>query len=125
MNNLNSILLEGNLVKDPTLNKTAKGTMVCQFTLASNRNFKNEGGPQKEVSYFDVETWARQAEVCAEYLAKGRGVRIMGRLKQDRWKDDSGHFHSRMKIVADNVEFKPSSRKSAEQPKQEAEAVNF
>ncbi len=55
---------------------------------------------QKEVSFFDVSTWARLAEVCGEYLKKGRGVRIVGRLRQDRWTDPEGKPRSRIEIVA-------------------------
>ncbi len=90
MNNLNSILIEGNLVRDPELAYTQKGTAVCKFSVASNRFFKQEEEMQKEVSFFEVSTWARLAEVCGEYLKKGRGVRVVGRLKQDRWTSPEG-----------------------------------
>jgi single-strand DNA-binding protein len=107
MNNLNSILLEGNLVADPELRYTPNGAAVCSFRVASNRFFKQEEELQKEVSYFDVTTWNRQAEVCNEYLSKGRGVRVVGRLKQDRWQDAEGKTRSKVHIVAEHVEFKP------------------
>ncbi len=111
MNNLNSILIEGNLVKDPELSYTPKGTAVCKFTVACNRFYKQDQETQKEVSYFDVTTWNRLAEVCGEYLKKGRGVRVVGRLKQDRWADSDGKAHSRVLIIAEHVEFKPQPRK--------------
>lgn len=104
MNNLNSILLEGNLVRDPESRKTPKGTPVCHFSLATNRYRKDA---DNEVSFFDVEVWAKQATACQEYLSKGRGVRIIGRLKQDRWTDPAGKTRSRVKVVGDHVEFKP------------------
>jgi single-strand DNA-binding protein len=107
MNNLNSILLEGNLVADPDLRYTPKGAPVCSFCVACNRFFKQEEELQKEVSYFDVTTWNRLAEVCNEYLTKGRGVRVVGRLKQDRWEDAEGKTRSKVHIVAEHVEFKP------------------
>lgn len=107
MNNLNSILIEGNLVRDPELKYTPKGAAVCTFALASNRYWKQDDEVQQEVSYFDVSTWNRQAEVCGEYLKKGRGVRVVGRLKQDRWTDPDGKTRSRVLIVAEHVEFKP------------------
>jgi len=113
MNNLNSILIEGNLVKDPELSYTAKGTAVCKFTVACNRYFKQDQETQKEVSFFDVTTWTRLAEVCGEYLTKGRGVRVVGRLKQDRWADTDGKQHSRVIVIAEHVEFKPQFRKDA------------
>jgi single-strand DNA-binding protein len=115
MNNLNSILIEGNLVRDPELSYTAKGTAVCTFSVACNRAFKQDDQLQKEVSFFDVSTWTRLAEVCGEYLKKGRGVRVVGRLKQDRWTDTDGKPHSRVTIVAEHVEFKPQLKKDGDQ----------
>jgi single-strand DNA-binding protein len=122
MHNLNSILVEGNLVRDPSLTQTPKGTPVCTFSLASNR-FKADNEAQKEVSFFDVEAWSKLGETCAEGLKKGRGVRVVGRLKQDRWADSEGKNHSRIKIIAEHIEFKPefSFKKAPEMVIAEAE----
>jgi single-strand DNA-binding protein len=111
MNNLNSILIEGNLVRDPLLKSTPKGTAVCTFTLASNRYYKQDTAYEKEVGFFDVETWSKLAENCYNLGHKGRGVRVVGRLKQDRWEDSDGKPHSRVTIVAEHVEFRPDFRK--------------
>jgi single-strand DNA-binding protein len=116
MNNLNSILIEGNLVRDPELSYTPKGTAVCKFSVACNRSWKQDNEFQKEVSFFDVSTWQRLAEVCGEYLKKGRGVRVVGRLKQDRWTDPDGKPHSRVEIIAEHVEFKPQLKKGDGDP---------
>jgi single-strand DNA-binding protein len=78
--------------------------------VACNRQWKQDDEIQKEVSYFDVSAWTRLAEVCGEYLKKGRGVRVVGRLKQDRWTDPEGKAHSRVEIVAEHVEFKPQKK---------------
>lgn len=107
MNNLNSILVEGNLVKDPVERRTPQDTLVCNLTIAVNRTYKRDDDYVKEVSYFDVEVWAGLAESCLKHLCKGRGVRVVGRLKQDRWVDDDEKNHTRIKIVAEHVEFKP------------------
>ena len=111
MNNLNSILIEGNLVKDPLLRSTPKGTQVCTFTLASNRFYKQDTGLEKEVGFFEVETWARLAENCYNLGHKGRGVRVVGRLKQDRWNGTDGKSRNKISIVAEHVEFKPEFKK--------------
>lgn len=112
MNNLNSILVEGNLVQDPVLKTTTKGTTVCTFSIASNRFFSGSGGEaEKEVSFFDVETWARLAENCNNIGKKGRGVRVVGRLKQERWVSSDGKQNSKIVIVAEHVEFKPTMNK--------------
>lgn len=121
MNSLNSILIEGNLTKDPELKATPKGTSVCSFSVASNRFYKQDQEYQKEVSFFDVETWAKLAESCAEYLEKGRGVRVVGRLKQDRWQDAEGNPRSKVKIVAEHVEFKPIFTRKEDEVTEEAE----
>ncbi len=117
MNSLNSILMEGNLTKDPELKKTAKGTSLCTFTVASNRYYKQDNEQQQEVSFFPVEVWAGLAETCSQYLKKGRGVRVVGRLKQDRWKDQDDKNHEKFKIVAEHVEFKPLFTKNGKDQK--------
>lgn len=107
MNSLNSVLIEGNLTANPNLSLTPKGTSVYTFSIASNRYYKQDDERKEEVSFFDVETWGRLAETCNEQLKKGRGVRIVGRLKQDRWEDAEGKIRSKVKVVAEHVEFKP------------------
>jgi single-strand DNA-binding protein len=114
MNNLNSILIEGNLVRDPLYRSTAKGTSLCTFSLASNRYYKQDSQLEKEVGFFDVETWAKLAENCNNLGHKGRGVRVVGRLKQDRWTGTDGKPHSRVTIVAEHVEFRPEFKKDKE-----------
>jgi single-strand DNA-binding protein len=111
MNNLNSVLIEGNLVRDPELSYTSKGVAVCKFAVACSRSWKQDDGFQKEVSFFDVTAWMRLAETCGEYLKKGRGVRVVGRLKQDRWTSPEGQARSKIEIVAEHVEFKPQFKK--------------
>jgi single-strand DNA-binding protein len=101
MNNLNSVLLEGKIEKEPVLLAAPEGKSLCTFTIASERY---HGQPEKietEVSSFDVEAYGHLAEVCGEYLKTGLGVRIVGRLKQE----DGGVF-----IVAEHVEFKPTAK---------------
>jgi single-strand DNA-binding protein len=111
MNNLNSILIEGNMVREPQYRTTPKGTPICTFSLASNRFFKQDSCYEKEVSFFDVETWARLADTCNNLGKKGRGVRVVGRLKQDRWRGSDGKPRSRVSIVAEHVEFRPEFKK--------------
>jgi single-strand DNA-binding protein len=124
MNNLNSILIEGNMVRDPLFRSTPKGTPVCTFSLASNRFFKQDSGLEKEVGFFFVETWAKLAEQCYNLGRRGRGVRVVGRLKQSRWNDADGQPHSKITIVADHVEFRPDFRKDGGTEKEAAPAMN-
>jgi single-strand DNA-binding protein len=115
MNNLNSVLIEGNLVRDSLLRSTPKGTPLCTFSLASNRFFKQDSGMEREVSFLDVEAWGKLSEHCYNQGHKGRGVRVVGRLKQDRWIGSDGKNHSRVIIVAEHVEFRPDFKKEGEQ----------
>jgi single-strand DNA-binding protein len=128
MNNLNSILIEGNLVRDPEYRETAKGTALCKFAIASNRFFRQDSGLEKEVGYFDVETWGKLAESVNNLGRKGRGVRVVGRLKQERWSDKEGKPQARIVIVAEHVEFrpdfgKPETRETGEEESAESAAA--
>jgi single-strand DNA-binding protein len=112
MNNLNSIIIEGNMVRDPLIRSTTKGTPVCTFSIASNRFYKQDSVLESEVSFFDVESWSKLAESCHELGHKGRGVKVVGRLKQDRWNGPDGKMRSKVTIVAEHVEFRPEFRRS-------------
>ena len=122
MNNLNSVLIEGNMVRDPLIRTTSKGTSVCNFSIASNRYYKQDANFEKEVGFFDVETWGKLAEACSSHGKKGRGVRVVGRLKQDRWTGTDGKNHTKVAIVAEHVEYRPDFKKAAEEAS-EAEAL--
>lgn len=108
MNQLNSLIIEGNVVRAAELSEPTAGFKVCKFPVAVNRWYKNRNGESvSEVSYFDVETYGRMAEICEKQGAKGRGVRVVGRLKQDRWKDSDGKNISKIYVVAEHIEYKP------------------
>jgi single-strand DNA-binding protein len=115
MNHINSVLIEGNLVNDPVLSHTSKGTSMCRFCLSSNRIYKEDDANRTEVSNFDVVVWGRQAEVCTEHLKAGSRARIVGRLKQDRTENPEGNGQSTVHIVAEYVEFKPASSEKHKQ----------
>ena len=120
MNNLNSVLIEGNLVRDPEYRTSPKGTAVCKITVASNRYYRQDGGMEKEASYFGVETWGETAESVNSLGRKGRGVRVVGRLKQERWQNKEGKAVSRVIIVAEHVEFRPEQRKGGSETEEDA-----
>ena len=124
MNHLNSVVLEGDLAENPTLAYTGKGTAVCTFVLVSKRTTKVEGEPDGvtedagryavESGHFEVICYSHLAETCSEYLKKGRGVRVVGKLREDRWSQpdsESGGLGRRsgslVVIHAEHVEFKP------------------
>ena len=112
MNSLNSVLIEGTVARDPSMAYTPKGTAVTSFSVASDRYYRSGDQMVHDTSFIDVEVWAKLAQRCAEELSKGRNVRIVGRLQQDRWTDTEGHPRSRHKIVAEHVEFRPTPHPS-------------
>jgi single-strand DNA-binding protein len=114
VNNLNQILIEGNLTRDPDLKHTKTGKAVCTFSIACNRYTKKGDEFEKAVSFFDVTAWTELAENCAKELKKGRGVRVIGRLEQDRWQDQDGKQRSKIYVVAEHVVFKPEGQKKEE-----------
>lgn len=87
MNSLNSIILEGNIVQEPVLRETAKGTKVSSFSVMCMRTYKQDENYEKEISFFDIDAWGKLAELSVKNGTKGRGVRVVGRLKQSRWVD--------------------------------------
>ena len=106
MASFNKVILLGNLTRDPELRYTPQGAAVCEFSIAMNRVFTSKAGEKKEeVTFIEIVTWARTAEICAEYLKKGRPVFIEGRLQQDRWEQPDGQKRSRIKVTAERVQF--------------------
>lgn len=107
MPSLNKVLLMGNLTRDPELRVTPKGTSICQFSLAINRQFKMESGESREeVIFVDVEAWGKQGETIAKYVTKGRPLYVEGRLRLDQWEDkNTKEKRSRMKVVLEQFQF--------------------
>jgi single-strand DNA-binding protein len=107
MPSLNKVLLMGNLTRDPELRVTPKGTPICQFSLAINRQFKMDSGESREeVIYVDVEAWGKQGETIAKYCTKGRPLYVEGRLRLDQWEDkNTKEKRSRMKVVLEQFQF--------------------
>ena len=114
MNNLNSLILEGNLVRDSVLSEPVPGFKKCHFTIGVNRFYKNKNNEDiQEASFFDVEAYGNMAEYCESKAKKGRGVRVVGRLKQDTWKDSNGKTVSKVYVVAEHIEYKPLKKTDA------------
>jgi len=107
MANFNKVILAGNLTRDPELRYTPKGTAITRITLAINRNWKTETGETKEeVTFVEVDAFARQAEVIAQYMKKGRPLLVEGRLKLDQWEDKNTHQkQSKLKVTLESFSF--------------------
>jgi len=103
----NKVVLIGNLTRNPELRYTPSGTPVANFGLAVNRRFKQADDQKEEVCYIDIVVFGKQAEHCGQYLNKGDGAIIDGRLQQRRWETDDGQRRSKHEVVAQSVTFLP------------------
>lgn len=110
MASFNKVILMGNLTRDPEVRYTPSGTAVSEVGLAVNRTWFDKQTNQKreEVTFVDVTLWGRQAEVAGEYLGKGRGVLIEGRLQLDQCDDkETGQKRSKLRVVGENMTMLP------------------
>ena len=114
MASFNKVILMGNLTRDPELRYTPGGSPVCSFGLAVNRRYRQNNEWKDEVCFVDITVWGRQAENCNEYLSKGRGVMLEGRLQQRSWETEDGQRRSKLDVVANNVQFLPQAGARAE-----------
>ena len=107
MANFNKVILAGNLTRDPELRYTPTGKAIAKFGMAINRNWTTDTGEKKEeVTFVDIDSFGRQAEVISQYLKKGRPVLVEGRLKLDQWDDkQTGQKHSRLGVVLESFSF--------------------
>jgi single-strand DNA-binding protein len=109
---VNVIVIEGGVVRDPELKYTADGLAYTRFSVANTGIAYKNGEKGEEVSYFDITTWGKLAEVCSTYLKKGTRIIVSGKLKQSRWQEKDGKTRSAVKIVAQDVKFLPSRQKA-------------
>lgn len=117
MASFNRVIVMGNLTRDPELRYTPTGAPVTSFGLGINRRFRDSSGTQKDrvpaeggCTFVEIVVWGKQAELCNEYLGKGRLVLIEGRLRQERWETREGESRSALKVVADRIQFLPNGR---------------
>ena len=96
---MNVVTLIGNLATDVELRDVGQDMQVASFLLAVDRPGKDEA------DFVRVSTWNKQAELCAQYLAKGRKVGIDGRLRSSSWEDSDGNKRNAIEVVANRVEF--------------------
>lgn len=122
MNALNQIIIEGNLTRAPEVRNFPNGGKICILPIAVSRMTKAaDGSKAEEVSYFEIEAYGNLADACMKWCPKGRGIRVVGRLKQGRWKSEDGKSHSKVTVVAEHIEFKYFNKKDENQNPSEDE----
>lgn len=115
--NINKVFIAGNLTRDPELKSLPSGAKVCNFSLATNRIWKDpQGNRQEAVDYHNIAVYGRQGEVCAQYLRKGSTVFVEGRLQTRSWEGTDGKKQYRTDIIADRFQFIGAKRDTSSQP---------
>lgn len=105
---LNRVILIGRLTRDPEMRYTPAGVAVTQFTLAVDRPFQSGG--EREADFIPVVTWRQLAELCANYLRKGRLAAVEGRIQVRNYENNEGKRVYVTEVIADNVRFLESNR---------------
>jgi len=101
---LNKVMIIGHLGKDPEMRYTPSGSPVTTFNVATSRSWTTSDGERHtETEWFTVVAWDRLAEICNQYLAKGRQVYIDGRLQSRSWEDKEGKRHTSVEVVANEM----------------------
>ena len=124
MANLNKVFLIGNLTRDPELRYVPSGTAVANFGIATNRVYTTSSGEKKqETCYVKVVAWGRMAEICGEYLSKGKPVFIEGRLQYRAWDAPNGVKRSTLEVRAERVQFLGRAERKEGLPPEQKEAI--
>jgi len=104
MSGVNKVILVGNLGGDPEMRYTPNGTAVANFNIATTERFTDKSGEkQTRTEWHRIVAWARLAEICNEYLKKGKQVYIEGRIQTRQWEDKEGTKRSTTEIIATNM----------------------
>ena len=105
MSGVNKVILIGNLGGDPTVRFTPTGTAVANFNIATTERFTNKSGEKEErTEWHRIVAWGKLAEICQQYLKKGKQVYIEGRLQTRQWEDQQGQKRTSTEIVANNMQ---------------------
>jgi single-strand DNA-binding protein len=106
MPEINYVIVAGNLTKDPIFRETTNGTPVVNFSIASNRKFRDSSNQwQEDVCYVGIVAWNKLAESCRDRLKKGSAILVDGELQSRNWKSDDGHNRSIVEIKARRIQF--------------------
>ncbi len=120
---INKAIIYGNLTRDPELKSLPSGIQVCEMGMATNRVWKDKNGAKQEsTDYHNVVVFGRQAETVKQYLHKGNGVFVEGRIQTRSWDAPDGSKKYRTEIIADRIQFGPKNASTPNTPAQPNQA---
>lgn len=116
---LNRVQLIGNLTRDPELRYTPQGTAVCSFGIATNRSWTTDSGEKKdEADFHRIVAWNKLAELCGQFLTKGRKVYVEGRLSTRNWTGQDGAQKSTTEVIISDMILLDSTGRKTELPEE-------
>lgn len=110
---MNKVILMGRLARDPEVRYSTSGKTVAKFSLAVNRRFKQDNGP--DTDFFNCTTFGKQAEFVEKYLKKGTKIVVSGRIQNDNYTDKNGNQVYSTQIMVEEIEFAESKKAASEQ----------
>ncbi len=118
--NLNKVFLIGRLVQDVDFKIAPSGTPIAILNIATNRSYRDRTGQQKtETEFHRIVAWGRLAELCRDYLSKGRLIMVEGRLHYRTWLAADGTKRNQTEIIAESIQFGPKSGETVEEVPEE------
>jgi len=128
---VNKVILVGRLGRDPESRFTASGQPVCNFSLATDRSYRDRNGQtQKQTEWHKIVVWGKLAEICQKYLKKGSQIFVEGRIQSRQWEDQQGQKRTAFEIVANEMRMLGSRAEAgvapaaAEEPEAHAPAAD-
>lgn len=125
MPNYNKIIIIGHMTRDPQLSYTLNQTAVCEFGIATNRNWTGQDGQkQEEVLFVDCVCYGKRSTAIREYCSKGDPLLIEGRLKLDTWQAQDGINRSKHRVIVENFQFMGSPKDKPQGQQQGSQQAN-
>ena len=112
MSDTNTVILTGNLTRNPELRLTPNGVSVANVGLASNRKYRQGDEIKEDGCFVDVTAFGATADAVVKYLTKGRKVLVQGRLRFNSWESEGGQRRNKVDVIAERVNFLPSAAKN-------------
>ena len=113
---MNKAILVGRLGKDPEVRQTPSGDTVCEFSIAVDETYKDKNGDKvTKTEWLKIIAWRKLAQICSQYLCKGKLVLIEGKIQTEQWSDKEGVKRTTTKIIASNMQMLDGKRKEEQQ----------
>ncbi len=112
---LNKVMLIGRLGSDPKSSRTPSGDLVVDFSIAIDESYKKDGEKVQKTEWVSIVVWRKLAEICEQYLSKGKLVYIEGKMQTRKWEDKEGATHMKTDVIASNMKMLDGKKDESQQ----------